>query len=467
MVESASSGRLAEPAALTGRPTRPSGGNAAAIALGVAVALVGAAAAIGAYLNRPGSGAQIWAFAPPLFARWEPHVGPGSVAALVLAVAAVAWGPSLAARLPWRRLVPLGYGTAVAWTFSLAMIDGWERGFADRLTHRSEYLAEVPGITDIPAMLLEFTGRILAFQSDSWTTHVSGHPPGATLVFVWLDRIGLSGGVWASAFCVVAGALVAIAVPVTVDALGDRAAARATVPFAALLPGAIWFGVSADGMFAGVTASGVALLAVAARGRPGALGAAVGAGLLLGFGIFLSYGLVLVGVVALTVVILMRAWRVFLVAAVSAVAVTAVFAGFGFWWFDGYQLVVERYHQGLGTTRPYWYWVWANLAAAALAAGPALVGGAGQAVSTVSADRPWRGGIPWHPAATLALAALIAVALADASGLSKAEVERIWLPFVVWLLPATALLPRHTQRWWLAGQAATALVVNHLVWTYW
>ncbi|MCF0094986.1 hypothetical protein B0E54_03844 [Micromonospora sp. MH99] len=65
----------------------------------------------------------------------------------------------------------------------------------------------------------------------------------------------------------------------------------------------------------------------------------------------------------------------------------------------------------------------------------------------------------------LPLAALVAVLGADLSGLSKAEVERIWLPFVVWLLVATAHLPTGSRRWWLAAQALTALAVNHLVWT--
>jgi methylthioxylose transferase len=57
------------------------------------------------------------------------------------------------------------------------------------------------------------------------------------------------------------------------------------------------------------------------------------------------------------------------------------------------------------------------------------------------------------------------VAAADVSGLSKAEVERIWLPFAVWLLVAVARLPAGDRRWWLAGQGVTALAVNHLLWT--
>jgi hypothetical protein len=65
----------------------------------------------------------------------------------------------------------------------------------------------------------------------------------------------------------------------------------------------------------------------------------------------------------------------------------------------------------------------------------------------------------------LVAAAVTAILLADLSGMSKAEVERIWLPFVVWLVVPCALLPR--ARWWLAGQVVLALAVNHVLLTVW
>ncbi|MET0236731.1 MAG: hypothetical protein ABW224_18925, partial [Kibdelosporangium sp.] len=312
-----------------------------------------------------------------------------------------------------------------------------------QLTSQDEYLSAVPAITDIPTMLRTFTARILDFQPDSWTTHVAGHPPGSTLVFVWLDRLGLSGGAWAGIFCVLAGGLVAVAVPVTLAALGKPDLARAVLPFVVLFPGAVWMGVSADGMFAGVTATGIALLALRTRLS------ALGGGLLLGFGVFLSYGLVLIGVIALVVCAMTRNWRTLGLAVLAAAAVVAVFAWAGFWWLDGYHLVVERYYQGIANDRPYWYWVWANLACLALVLGPAVAAGL---------PRAWR-----FP---LVAAAIVMVLMADISGLSKSEVERIWLPFAVWLVPAAAFLPGSRQ-WWLVAQAATALVVNHLLLTNW
>ena len=123
----------------------------------------------------------------PIFGWWDAHVGWGTPVAIVLGIAAVGWGPALTQRLPWRALTLTAWATACAWAFSLAMIDGWQRGFAGRLTTRDEYLSAVPGITDIPATLRTFSSRILDFQPNSWTTHVSGHPPGALLTFVWLD----------------------------------------------------------------------------------------------------------------------------------------------------------------------------------------------------------------------------------------------------------------------------------------
>ncbi|WP_033263440.1 hypothetical protein [Amycolatopsis vancoresmycina] len=456
--------RLAEPPAR--EPAAPvSGRRADLLAVAAAAVLVAAATAVGWYYNRPNSGVVIFVSAPPLFADWLPHVGPGSVFAVLVAVAVVLHGPALAARLPWRGALAAGYLASLAWIFSLAMVDGWARGFAGHLTIPQEYLHEVPGITDIPRMLREFSSRILDFQPNSWTTHVSGHPPGATLVFVWLDRFGLHGGAWAATAVVLVGSLVAVAVPATVALLGRPETAREVLPFAVLTPGAVWIGVSADGLFAGVTATGLALLALSAKGFADggryAVPAGLAAGLLLGFGIFLSYGLVLLGVLALAVAVLGRQWRAAALAIAAALAVVGVFAWAGFWWLDGYHLVVERYYQGVALVRPYSYWVWADLAAVTVALGPAVVAAVRRGLGSP------RRALLTDPVLLLGLAALAAILFADVSGLSKAETERIWLPFGAWLLPMTALLPRPGRRWWLAAQAATALAVNHLLLTGW
>lgn len=397
----------------------------------------------------------------PIFGSWLPHVGWGTPGALVIAIVVVVWGPTLAQGMQWRSLIVGAWCVAAAWAMSLAMIDGWQRGFADRLTTTPEYLSEVPGVTDIPAMLRGFSGRILDFQPDSWTTHVSAHPPGALLTFVWLDRIGLGGGAWAGVLCVLIGSSAAMAVLVAIRALGDEATARRAAPFLVLAPTAIWIAVSADGLYAGVAAWGLALLALAAtRSTRMPMPASVGAGVLLGFGIYLNYGLVLMGIPALAVLVIARNYRPVLGAVIGALLVATAFTVMGFWWFDGYLLVRQRYWQGIAQNRPFAYWGWANLAALVCAIGPASAAALNR-VFTVPALRAR------NAVHVLAVACLVAVAAADSSLLSKAETERIWLPFAVWLIAAPALLPQRGHRFWLGTQAAAAVVINSLILTNW
>ncbi len=406
-----------------------------------------------------------FADAAPIFGWWRPHMGWGTVPAILVGLAAVVSGQSLVQRLSWRRLTFATWATSFAWAFALAMIDGWQPGFAGRLTARHEYLRQVPGITDIPEAVRTFASRILDFQPNSWITHVSGHPPGALLTFVWLDRIGLGGGAWAGLFCVLVGSSAAAAVIVAVRALSGEQTARLVAPFAAVAPTAIWIAVSADGYYAGVAAWGIALLALAVRGtgRRAVLTGA-GSGLLLGWGIFLNYGLALMALPALAVLICAPNRRAGARAAIPAVAaalaVVGVFAIAGFWWFDGYTLVQQRYWQGIANNRPFQYWGWANLASVVCAVGLGTVAGIGRVFDIAAIKR--RSGI--H---LLVLAALVAILFADLSRLSKAETERIWLPFEVWLIAAGALLPVRAQRWWLSLNVIGALLLNHFIFTNW
>ncbi len=401
----------------------------------------------------------------PIFGWWDAHVGSGTIPAIIIGIAGVLWGPTVAQRLPWRALTLATWATSCAWAFSLAMVDGWQRGFAGRLTARHEYLRQVPTVTDIGAAVRGFAGRILDYQPDSWITHVSGHPPGALLTFVWLDRIGLGGGAWAGLLCLLVGSSAAAAIIVAVRALTDEDTARLAAPFVAVAPTAIWIAVSADGYFAGVAAWGIALLALAARRtvRWPTL-AAGGAGLLLGWAIFLNYGLALMSLPAVAVLIAAIDWRAVLGALVPAVlvasAVVAVFAVAGFWWFDGYTLVQQRYWQGIANDRPFQYWSWANLAAAVCAIGLGSVAGIGRAFDIAAIRR--RSGL--H---LVVLGALLAILFADLSMLSKAETERIWLPFTVWLTAAAAMLPPRSHRWWLILNIVGALALNHFILTNW
>jgi hypothetical protein len=308
-----------------------------------------------------------------------------------------------------------------------------------------------------------------------------------------MDRIGLRGGAWAAWLVVLAGAGAAVAVAVALRALGAEDRARAAVPYLVLAPAAVWLGVSADALFAGVTAWAVALLAIATRRGPGWPALALLAGLLFGYGLYLNYGLTLM-VIPAAAVLCARGMRAALPAVVTLIGVALVVAAFtaaGFWWLDGYHLVVQRYYQGIASERPYSYWVWGNLAATVCAVGlaataalhrvvrgvlPGIGGPADDGSVGVAAAEPvsrgwaerivrWRDGV--DPAALLAAAGLVAILAADLSGLSKAETERIWLPFDMWVLAGTALLPRRYARIWLTLQAVAALSLNSLLMTNW
>jgi hypothetical protein len=374
-------------------------------------------------------------------------------------------GQAVAGRLPWRALPWATWATACAWAFSLAMIDGWQRGFAGRLTAENEYLRQVPSVTDISRAVRTFASRILDFHPNSWITHVSGHPPGALLTFVWLDRIGLGGGAWAGLWCLLVGSSAAAAIVVAVRAVADENTARRAAPFVAVAPTAIWVAVSADAYFAGVAAWGITLLALAARRAVRwPILAAIGSGLLLGWGIFLNYGAALMALPAVGVLITAVDWRsavrALVPAVLAALAVVGVFALAGFWWFDGYTLVQERYWQGIAKDRPFQYWSWANFASVTCAIGLGSVAGVARAFDIAALRR--RSGL--H---LVVLGALLGIVFAALSMLSKAETERIWLPFTMWLTAAGALLPPRSRPWWLALNVVGALLINHFILTNW
>jgi hypothetical protein len=232
----------------------------------------------------------------------------------------------------------------------------------------------------------------------------------------------------------------------------------------ALTPAVIWLVVSADGIFMALSAWSIALgaLALAHRGRGRGVALFLGAGIGLGATLFMSYGLVLLLPVAAAVLVLRRSWWPILPAAIGAGAVTLAFAAAGFWWFEGQSELVIRYYEGIGARRPYSYWIWANAAVLAIAVGPAVVAGIGAAVHRVR-----RMGTRVPPAYWLAAAALLAMLAATLSGLSKSEVERIWLPFMVWVIPLAAATGPDRHRGWLAAQVAAAGTVAVLMDTSW
>ena len=110
--------------------------------------------------------------------------------------------------------------------------------------------------------------------------------------------------------------------------------------------------------------------------------------------------------------------------------------------------------------------MYANIAAWLISCSPLLAVGISRSLAVLTR---WRRGAsrPDRTVALLALSGLLAALLADASGLSKAETERIWLTFGVIAYSGLALLRGRGASWALALSGASALLVNHLFDTGW
>ncbi|MDP3891918.1 hypothetical protein [Nocardioides sp.] len=393
----------------------------------------------------------------PLHGYVEVKVGPGTLPAALLALLGAGYAGRLARALPWRPLLLVSFVAGLLWLLSLALVDGTD-GLTRVLGNPYEYLETARAVTSVGTTLDEFVDRIPYAHDDNWVTHVAGHPPGALLFFVGLVRVGLGGDLAASLVVTVLAATIPPAVLVTMRTLGAETAARRAAPFLVLGPAAVFMAVSADAVFTAVAAWGLAALAVAATrpARGPAVAWSVLAGLLLGSCVLLSYGLPLLGFLAVAVLMAARSWLPLPVAAATALALVLGFAAGGFAWWEALPVLRERYWDGIASERPAAYWLWGNLAALALSAGPVL--GAGLACARRSTDRV---------VLLIVAGAAAAVLVADLSQMSKAEVERIWLPFVPWLLVVTAALPERWQRAGLTLQLATALALQHFLYTSW
>lgn len=399
--------------------------------------------------------------APPLVGSYDLRIGAALLPAVALAALALVHAPALAQRLRWGRLLVATWAGAGAWAVALAASGGLG-AIAAPLRTRYEYLAAVPLVGD-PGRFLH--GFVTALPT--YPTHVKGHPPGFVLVLWALDRIGLGGAEVAAALVVAAGAFAVPAALVALRATAGESDARRAAPYVAFAPAAVWVATSADALFAGVAATGIACFALA-TGRPGhhapsaratmhpgehassalptirpgdhapsvratrppgrRAGAVLGlvAGLVLGAALMLSYGLVPLGLIVLALAVVRRAWLALAAAAAGVLAVLGTFAALGFEWLHGLHATRVLYASGVAAHRPHAAFELIDLAAFALAIGPAAFVG----LARLRERGVW----------LLAAPAIAAIAVAGLSGLSKGEVERIWLPFVPWILVATASL---------------------------
>jgi hypothetical protein len=346
------------------------------------------------------------------------------IPAVAAASAVIAWLPGSA--LPWRRLLPVSWACALAWAIALALSDGFH-ALAAPFAAANEYLPVLPAMGDDPgAWLHTFTTHLLGYP-----THVQGHPPLPDLILWTLDRLGLPGPWPGATLAILLGTSSVMAVAITLRAYAGEEVARRALPYLVLAPYAISVATSMDAVFLGVGAWGVALLAVR-RGFPG--------GVLLGALPYLSYGLVPFALLALP---FMGVWRR---ALAGASAVTAAFVLAGFWWFDGLAATRVAWHLDAGALRPYAFFLVGNLAVLALLTGPAVA-------AALTRDVP-------RPILVLAGLAMLGILVLDLSGYTRGEVQRIWIPYAIWLMPLATALPASRARHWLAAQAAVGILLQ-------
>lgn len=411
------------------------------VVLGVAL-LVWGVGWWGASLNE--STTLLYLDAPPFKGTWRtgfftldwPYLwAPALVAALGIAIVVPAWWVGAATRLRFRWVLVGSWAFALSWTVAIAATSDPGALARPLLNPHHEYLVFARGIASPADFVSGFLENLSAYP-----THVRGHPPGAVLSFWGLDRLFATDASFAIALLAIA-ATAAPATLLAVRALSDEGAARRVAVFAGMAPAVVWIGTSADALLMAVTTWSVASAALALRGhgRSPMLFAGL-SGLAAGVALTLSYGSVvmLAPLAALVVLLILR--RRFVETAVLVLAATLAplaLVALGFDWLEGYRAVRFQYYDGVASERPQWFFVFSNPAAFAVAIGPAAIAG----ITTLRDRRLW----------ILVGAALASIAAADLSGMSKGEVERIWLPAVPWVLVATASLrTQRTRRIWAA-----------------
>jgi methylthioxylose transferase len=392
---------------------------------------------------------------PPFVMGWEPRVGTlAAVSALALSAGALV--APRAARTLRSPLAFAGFLFALALGLGLALnlarhgVRDWYAIF-DTSPHGSfeapnEYLPGLPAL----AYGAHFYLDRFAEMVPALPVNVAGHTPGLLLTLHAL-RISTPEGM--AALCIGVGALTApLAYDLGRTLLGDERGRSAGL-LTAFAPSLLLFGVtSADYFYAGL---GLASACLLVRPRLGAriAGAAAAAG-----AAFFSWLLLALPAWAALVVWRREGWRSAARLALACAAALLVFNGALALWV-GYDAIGTLratgsvYRHSLASVRPYAFWVFGSPTAWGVMLGVAI---AMPALRALVAREP----------AAVALA--IVVVAAALLGFTKAETERIWLPFVpLACVAAAAYLPPRRLAIALLALAAQALVVELLFQTIW
>jgi hypothetical protein len=433
-------------------PSKRAGARRSRLALAAWGAIVAIGAIWGAVLNR--RGLRLALPTPPLAGHRGPGLHVGLLLPAMIATIIIAGAPLAMRRLRWPRFVAVAVVATLVWTLALALADGHGSlgaGLTRGLTGLSEYIHDARHVHAHATTFLRTFTRNLPHDR----TQLRGHPPGFVLLLALLDAVGLGGAMWEAVLVIGAGVSAVAAVLLAVRDVAGEDAARRAAPWLVISPYAIWIASTADALYMALAAwsTTMIILATSRRGSGAAIFAFAG-GLLGGLALLGSYGVALAAILPLVVALHRRQLAPVAIAAAGAFVVLTVFAAYGFWWPSGLVATLHEYRV-LPLQRPYSYFLINNLSAWALTLGPAI------AVALVQLrDRSL-----WIITGT----ALASAVFADVSGLSSGEVERIWLPFTIWVLVAGAALSTDEAklRRWLGLQASSAIVLIALVTTGW
>lgn len=322
---------------------------------------------------------------------------------------------------------------------------------------RNEYLASLGALSYGRDFFLDRFAELVPTLSP----HAAGHPPG---LLVAVDLLGLTTPELLAGACIAAAAALA---PLTFAlaracSLDDDRAWLAGV-LALGSPAVILYGgTSADAVYAALGTAAALLLAASVHSPPGSRGGMdvhlLGGASALAIASLFAWSLLGIGAWAAV-----YAWRVagiagaVRVATACGIAVAAVnlllAAGYGYDPLGTLQATEQAYRDSLAAVRPYWFWVVGSPVAFLVTLGLPTAAALPRALQNRHAP---------------AMAFGVVIAIAALAGFTKAEVERIWLPFVpLAAVAAASVLPPRMTQGLLAALLAQTLLTSVLLDTLW
>jgi hypothetical protein len=420
-----------------------------------AAVCAGALAVVAAGLAIKAGGGALGTWTAPFVMRFDPRIDPHAWISILTITGALAIAPVIVSRLPpgpWFGAAMYGLALALGLSLNLAHegVRGWWAMFATG-SHGSfeghfEYLLGLPLLDHGIGYFLRHFGFLLGYA----TTHVKGNPPGPLIA---LRLLGIHTAAQLAALCVVIGSLCAALAYDLGRVLGGEQRGRVAGVLTAFAPSMLLFGVSSvDYAFA---ALGMATACLLVRRGPawlvaGAVAAAIGT--------FFSW--LLFAIPAWAAVVVWRrsgareAARMVLACAGAVVVLNGALAlAYGYDPFSALLATHNAYSNGVAAFRPYTFWLFGSPAAWAVMLGLPIV---------------WYALVGLLDRDPAAIALWLLVIVAALVGVTKAETERIWLPFVpLACVAAAAAVPASRLRPVILVLSAQALAIELIFFTIW